>query len=145
MSEFDSILTPAVEDLLAQMGDAVHYGVRGGDMSGTLSTRTDDDDGVVTVAAGHGVSAEDLVNVLWASGGLRVGMSVSMAAATTVTVSGGSGDALPVVDTAGGVDGAGDPGPAGGVGGVGRGTVRAGVGKPGREAVGFWICNRVKA
>ena len=52
--------------------------------SGTLSTRTDDDTGVIT-AAGHTLQVGDKVNVYW-SGGRRYGMTVSAVAGNDVTV-----------------------------------------------------------
>lgn len=73
-------------------------------LAGTLSTRTDDDTGVLTVAGGHGLvpsisaAPASVVNVFW-SGGLRYGMTVTATSDTTVTVDGGSGDNFPVVNT----------------------------------------------
>jgi hypothetical protein len=61
---------------------------------GTLSTRTDDDTGVLTVGSGHGITTSDLVDVYW-SGGARFGMTCSGAGATTIGVDGGAGDVFP--------------------------------------------------
>lgn len=66
---------------------------------GTLTTRTDDDTGVCTVDAGHGITDADYVDVYWA-GGVRYGMDVTATTATTISVDGGSGDVLPAVDAA---------------------------------------------
>lgn len=71
--------------------------------AGTLSTRTDDDTGVVT-AAGHTLLVGDKVNVFW-SGGKRYGMTVSAVAGNDVTVGTGagetgSGDVFPAATTA---------------------------------------------
>ena len=70
---------------------------------GTLSTRTDDDTGVIT-AAGHALQVGDKVNVYW-SGGRRYGMTVSAVAGNDVTVGTGagevgSGDVFPAQSTA---------------------------------------------
>lgn len=67
--------------------------------AGTLSTRTDDDTGVVTLGAGHGVTTDDVVEVYW-SGGLRYGMDVTVVDGNNVTIDLGSGDNLPSQDTA---------------------------------------------
>lgn len=72
--------------------------------AGTLSTRTDNDTGVVTATA-HGLIVGDKVNVFW-SGGKRYGMTVSAVAdannATVGTLAGeiGAGDNFPVQGTA---------------------------------------------
>jgi hypothetical protein len=72
--------------------------------AGTLSTRTDDDTGVITATA-HGLSVSDVVDVYW-SGGRRYGMIVSSVAdANNVTVGTaggdvGAGDAFPIATTA---------------------------------------------
>lgn len=65
---------------------------------GTLTTRTDNDTGVVTVGSGHAFATSDVVDVFW-DGGYRMGM-VATVAGNDVTVDGGSGDNLPVEDTA---------------------------------------------
>jgi hypothetical protein len=67
--------------------------------AGTLTTRTDDNTGVATVASGHGVTTSDVVSVFW-SGGSRYGMTVSATTSTTISVDGGSGDNLPTATTA---------------------------------------------
>lgn len=71
--------------------------------AGTLSTRTDDDTGVIT-AAGHALIVGDKVDVYW-DGGLRYGMTVSAVAGNDITVGTlageiGAGDAFPVQATA---------------------------------------------
>lgn len=67
--------------------------------TGTLSTRTDSDTGILTMAAGHGITTGALLDVYW-SGGSRVGMTVGTVATNSVPIDGGSGDSLPVVTTA---------------------------------------------
>jgi hypothetical protein len=71
--------------------------------AGTLSTRTDDDTGVITVAS-HSLIVGDKVNVFW-NGGKRYGMTVSAQTATTITVGTGvgevgAGDNFPAASTA---------------------------------------------
>lgn len=68
-------------------------------LAGTLSTRTDDNTGILTVAADHGITADDTVCVFW-SGGMRSGVDVTAVDATTISIDLGAGDNLPVVDTA---------------------------------------------
>ncbi len=70
-------------------------------IDGSLSTRTDDDTGVVTVISdsndGHGITTASTVDVYWQSG-QRIGMSVSAVTNKAVTVDGGDGDALPTLN-----------------------------------------------
>lgn len=67
--------------------------------SGTLTTRTDDNTGQLTVASGHGITASDTVDVYW-SGGRRYGVDVTATASTTIDIDLGSGDNLPAQSTA---------------------------------------------
>ena len=67
--------------------------------AGTLSTRTDDNTGQLTVASGHGITASDTVDVYW-SGGRRYGVDVTATASTTIDIDLGSGDNLPTQGTA---------------------------------------------
>lgn len=66
--------------------------------AGTLTTRTDDNTGVATLSAGHGIVTSDVVDVFWA-GGLRRGMTATVAV-NAVTVDGGAGTVLPAATTA---------------------------------------------
>lgn len=66
--------------------------------AGTLSTRTDDDTGVCTLATGHGITTGQKVSVVW-DGGARINMDATVAG-DDVTVDAGSGDNLPAQDTA---------------------------------------------
>ena len=67
--------------------------------AGTLTTRTNDTTGVVTVAEGHGITDEDTVAVFW-DGGRRYAVAVSATTATTVSIgSGGAGAVLPAEDS----------------------------------------------
>jgi len=64
--------------------------------AGTLSTRTDANTGIATVASGHGITTSDLVDVYW-DGGMRYGMTVTAAGSTTISFDGGAGDNLPIL------------------------------------------------
>jgi hypothetical protein len=64
--------------------------------AGTLTTRTDNDTGVATLGAGHGIITSDVVDVYW-SGGVRYGMDATVSG-NAVTVDGGAGDNLPTQD-----------------------------------------------
>lgn len=67
---------------------------------GTLTTRTDDDTGEITVVGGNrGLTTSETVDVYW-SGGSRTGMSITNVAGAVVTIDGGSGDVLPSTSTA---------------------------------------------
>lgn len=66
--------------------------------AGTLTTRTDNDTGVATLAEGHGIITSDVVDVYW-SGGRRYGMTATVSG-NAVTVDGGAGDNLPAAQTA---------------------------------------------
>lgn len=67
--------------------------------SGTLTTRTDANTGIVTVSSGHGITDTDTVDVYW-SGGRRYGVDVTAQDSTTISIDLGSGDDLPTVSTA---------------------------------------------
>lgn len=69
-------------------------------LAGTLTTRTDNDTGVVTLGSGHGLTTSDLVDVYWANGGKRRGLTITATDSTTITVDAGVGDNLPTADTA---------------------------------------------
>lgn len=65
--------------------------------SGTLTTRTNNTDGVITLSAGHGL-VTGRMDVFWVGGG-RYGVTGTVAG-DTVTLTVGAGDNLPVVTTA---------------------------------------------
>lgn len=69
-----------------------------GAKTGTLTTRTDNDTGVATMAGGHGFATSDKIDLFWA-GGSRRNMTATVSV-NAVTLDGGSGDNLPVVSTA---------------------------------------------
>lgn len=68
-------------------------------LPGVLTTRTDANTGVVTAdgGSGHGVATSDKVDVYW-DGGRRRNMTATVAGAA-ITLDGGAGDDLPVVNT----------------------------------------------
>jgi len=66
--------------------------------AGRLTTRTDDNTGVVTMSdAGHGIITGNKVDVYW-TGGMRYGMDATVAG-TAVTLDGGAGANLPADET----------------------------------------------
>ncbi len=67
--------------------------------AGTLTTRTDDNTGVVTVSSGHGITTSDTVDVYW-DGGRRYGVDVTAQDSTTISIDLGAGDNLPTTSTA---------------------------------------------
>lgn len=67
-------------------------------LAGTLTTRTDNDTGVVTLGDGHGIQQNDKVSLCWPAGS-RINMNVTNVAGNLVTVDAGSGDNLPVATT----------------------------------------------
>lgn len=65
--------------------------------TGTLSTRTSDTAGVLTVAEGHGIVAGDVIDVYW-DGGHATSGTVTDADDTTITFESATGDVLPIED-----------------------------------------------
>lgn len=65
--------------------------------AGTLTTRTDNDTGVVTLATGHGITTGMKCDVYW-TGGKRYGMDATVAT-NAITLDGGAGDNLPTEAT----------------------------------------------
>jgi len=68
-------------------------------IAGTLSTRTSDTAGVLTVESGHGYESADEISIASASAFSYDGV-VDSVAATTITFSSADGDVLPLVDAA---------------------------------------------
>ena len=64
---------------------------------GTLGTRTDDNTGIATLSAGHGIESADKVDVYW-SAGCRYGMTATVDG-VSVSVDGGAGANLPLAET----------------------------------------------
>lgn len=67
--------------------------------TGVLTTRSGNTSGELTLAAGHGIVDEQVVDVYW-EGGLRRAMDVGTVAGNVVPISGGSGNNLPDEDSA---------------------------------------------
>lgn len=69
--------------------------------NGSLTTRTDNDTGQVTLESGHGIATSDIVSVFWIENGVRGArrnMTVGTVAGNVVPIDGGSGDNLPTVN-----------------------------------------------
>jgi hypothetical protein len=67
--------------------------------TGTLTTRTSDTVGTLTMTAGHGIATGNRIDLFW-SGGHRRGVVVGTVATNSVPITGGSGDVLPAATTA---------------------------------------------
>lgn len=68
-------------------------------IAGELTTRTDNDTGVVTVASGHGILDTDTVDLYDEDGALlRKDVDVTAVSATTISINAGSGDNLPAAN-----------------------------------------------
>jgi len=67
--------------------------------TGTLSTRTDNTTGTLTMTGGHGITTGQTIDLYW-SGGVRYGVTVGTVATNSVPVSAGAGDNLPTATTA---------------------------------------------
>jgi len=79
-------------------GQIGHDPTLGAAKAGSLTTRTDDNTGIVTCSEGHGIQSLDVVDVYWADG-VRYGM-VATVTVNAVAVEGGAGEALPAQATA---------------------------------------------
>ena len=66
---------------------------------GTLTVRTDNTSGQITLNAGHGIVTGQLFDLFW-SGGARSGCIAGAVSGNNVPFSGGTGDNLPAQDTA---------------------------------------------
>lgn len=67
--------------------------------AGTLSTRTDNDTGTLTLASGHGITNAQVIDIYW-SGGIQRGCVVGTVSGTSVPFDSGAGDNLPIATTA---------------------------------------------
>lgn len=67
--------------------------------TGSLTTRTNNTDGTLTMDPGHGIITGQVVDIYWV-GGSRVGVVVGTVSVNSVPISGGSGDNLPAQSTA---------------------------------------------
>jgi hypothetical protein len=66
--------------------------------SGTLTTRTSDTVGTLTMAAGHGITTGQIIDIYW-TGGVQYGVTVGTVATNSVPISLGDGDNLPTAAT----------------------------------------------
>jgi len=66
--------------------------------TGSLTTRTDDNTGTLTMASGHGISTGNRLDVYWATG-IPYGMTVGSVSVNSVPIDGGAGDNLPTANT----------------------------------------------
>ena len=67
--------------------------------SGTLTTRTDDNTGTLTMAASHGITTGQIIDIYW-SGGVQRSVTVGTVATNEVPIDSGIGDNLPADETA---------------------------------------------
>lgn len=67
--------------------------------SGTLTTRTDNNTGTLTMANGHGITTGQIIDIYW-SGGVQRTVTVGTVATNEVPIDGGIGDNLPADETA---------------------------------------------
>ena len=67
--------------------------------AGTLSTRTDNNTGTLTLGSGHGITDGQIIDVYW-SGGVQRTVTVGTVSGTSVPIDGGIGDNLPTSATA---------------------------------------------
>lgn len=68
--------------------------------AGTLTTRTDNSTGTLTMSSGgHGIATGNIIDLYW-SGGRRYKVTVGTVSGTSVPISVGSGDNLPIATTA---------------------------------------------
>ena len=66
--------------------------------SGTLTTRTDDNTGTLTMASGHGITTGQRLDIYWSTG-RRYTVLVGTVSGNSVPFDLGGGDNLPAVDT----------------------------------------------
>ena len=67
--------------------------------TGTLTTRTNDSAGTLTMSSGHGFTTGVVIDLFW-SGGSRRNVTVGTVSTNSVPISSGSGDVLPAAATA---------------------------------------------
>ena len=71
--------------------------------TGSLTTRTSDSVGELTMTAGHGITTGQRLDIYWDIGGVtghRRGVTVGTVAVNAVPITGGTGDVLPVDESA---------------------------------------------
>lgn len=65
---------------------------------GTLTARSSDTVGELTLESGHGIATGNVIHVYWGTG-KRIGVTAGTVSGNVVPISGGSGDVLPVTST----------------------------------------------
>lgn len=71
--------------------------------TGTVTARTDNDTGSVTLATGHGITTGGKLDIYWSESGVRkrrINMTVGTVAGDVVPLDGGTGDNFPALTTA---------------------------------------------
>ena len=68
--------------------------------TGSLTTRTSNTVGTLTMDAGHGLTTGQIVDIYWPTGFVQYGVTLGTVATNSVPISGGSGDVLPAASTA---------------------------------------------
>lgn len=66
--------------------------------AGTLSTRTNNTEGTLTLGLSHGIGTGNTIDIYW-DGGMRYGVTVGTVSGTSVPFSSGAGDNLPDEDS----------------------------------------------
>lgn len=66
--------------------------------TGTLTTRTDNTTGTLTMTAGHGLTTGQTIDLYWSTG-VRYGVTVGTVSTNSVPISAGSGDNLPTASS----------------------------------------------
>jgi len=67
--------------------------------TGTLSTRTSDTAGTLTMTAGHGLTDGQIIDIYW-TGGMCYGATIGTVSSNSVPFTGAAGDVLPAESTA---------------------------------------------
>jgi hypothetical protein len=67
--------------------------------AGTLTTRTDNNTGTLTMDSGHGITTGQIIDIYW-SGGVQRTVTVGTVATNSVPIDLGIGDNLPIATTA---------------------------------------------
>ena len=67
--------------------------------TGTLTTRTDANTGTLTMAASHGITDGQIIDIYW-TGGVQYGVTVGTVATNSVPIDLGIGNDLPIATTA---------------------------------------------
>lgn len=88
-----------VEDEVTSDNDGGVDKTATGSKAGTLTTRTDNDTGTLTMETGHGITTGSIIDLYWADGS-RYNVTVGTVSGNSVPIDLGSGDNLPVADTA---------------------------------------------